>query len=384
MMVARASIALAVLSASLLSGVPVIGAAATVPSLALVQVAPMGGLTAFAARAGDRSVYVAEQAGRVHAVRNGRVLDRVVVDLSADVSTGFEQGLLGLAFSPDGSKLYAHYTDVEGDTRVDEFTMQGRRVDPVSRRNVLAVEQPQANHNGGQLAFGPDGHLYVGLGDGGGSGDEGRGHARGGNAQSLGTLLGKILRIDPTPSASAAYTVPPDNPFVGVPDARPEIWAYGLRNPWRFSFDARTGDLWIGDVGQDQFEEIDFAPALNGRDAGKGANFGWNRLEGDAPFRGDAPADAVGPVVTHARDDGWRSVIGGYVYRGRAIAALRGTYLYSDHYAGAIAGLRRAGDRFVPVDLGLEASGVTGFGQGTDGELYVLSQSDGLLRLQRA
>ena len=175
-----------------------------------------------------------------------------------------------------------------GDTHIDEFAMNGQVADKSSRRNLLVVDQPQPNHNGGQLAFGPDGDLYIAFGDGGAADDEGPGHASGGNGQSLSTLLGKILRIDPTPSADAPYTVPPDNPFVGRTGARPEIWAYGLRNPWRFSFDADNGDLWIGDVGQDSWEEVDVAPATHGRDAGRGDNFGWNRLEGTHRFRGSA------------------------------------------------------------------------------------------------
>jgi glucose/arabinose dehydrogenase len=307
-----------------------------------------------------------------------------VLDLTGDLSTGFEQGLLGLAFSPDGTKLYAHYTNAEGDTRVDEFAMRKRRADAGTRRTVLAVDQPQGNHNGGQLAFGPDGYLYIGLGDGGAANDEGPGHARGGNGQSLETLLGKILRIDPAPSGDQPYTVPGDNPFVDRGDARPEIWAYGLRNPWRFSFDAVTGDLWIGDVGQSEFEEINFAPAVDGRDAGKGANFGWNRLEGNEPFRGSAPDDAVAPAITHAQNDGWRSIIGGGVYRGSKIPPLRGVYVYTDYYAGDVVGLRSDGNGFTPVDLGVDASDVSAFGEGPDRELYLLSQSAGLLRLDRA
>ncbi len=233
-----------------------------------------------AVRTGDDSLYVTEQSGRVRAIRDGRLAARPVLDLTADTTAAGEQGLLGLAFAPDGAHLYVDYTDRSGDTHIDEFAMNGLVADPASRRNLLVVDQPQPNHNGGQLAFGPDGYLYIGLGDGGAADDEGPGHAPGGNGQSLETLLGKILRIDPTPTASAPYTVPADNPFVGTSGAKPEIWAYGLRNPWRFSFDADTGDLWIGDVGQNEWEEVDHAPATNGRDAGRGDNFGWNRLEG--------------------------------------------------------------------------------------------------------
>jgi glucose/arabinose dehydrogenase len=384
-MVARGSIIVTVLAVSLLAGPAPAPAATRLPALELTQVAELGGLTAFASRAGDRAVYVADQEGRVRAIRNGRLLDAPVLDIVDDVRAGGEQGLLGLAFSPDGTKLYVNYTsDDDGGHRVDEYTMSGRVADVSTRRNVLSFDDPQPNHNGGQLAFGPDGYLYVGMGDGGSANDEGTGHARGGNGQSLESPLGKILRIDPTPSGTAAYTVPPDNPFVGRDDALPEIWAYGLRNPWRFSFDARTGDLWIGDVGQNEVEEVDYAPAINGRDAGKGANFGWNRLEGNDELRGEAPADAVAPVATRSHDDGWRSVIGGYVYRGSKIKPLRGVYLYTDYYAGDVVGLRSdGGGAFTPVDLGIGASDVSAFGEGPDGELYLLSQSQGVLRLDR-
>jgi glucose/arabinose dehydrogenase len=359
--------------------------AATIPRLRLTPVVDLTGLTAMASRANDSTLYVAEQVGRVRAVRDGQLVGDPVLDLTDDIRAGGEQGLLGLAFAPDGSKLYVDYTDRGGDTQVVEFQMAGNDVDLGTRRVVLDVDQPQPNHNGGQLAFGPDGDLYIALGDGGAADDEGDGHARGGNGQSLETLLGKILRIDPTPTEDAAYTVPPDNPFVADADARPEIWSYGLRNPWRFSFDAKTGDLWIGDVGQNAVEEVDYAPATKGHDAGKGVNFGWNRVEGDEEFRGEAPPDAVAPVATHTHDDGWLSVIGGYVYRGTKIAGLRGVYLYTDYAKGEVVGLRkRTNGTFAPVDLGLGTTQVSAFGQGPDRELYVLSQADGLLRVERA
>ena len=185
------------------------------------RITTLGGTTAFAARTGDATVYVTEQAGRVRAIRNGKLVARPVLDLQDDTEANGEQGLLGLAFAPDGEHLYVDYTDDSGDTHIDEFTMNGRVADKASRRNLLVVEQPQPNHNGGQLAFGPDGDLYIALGDGGAANDEGPGHASGGNGQSLRTLLGKILRIDPTPSGDAPYTVPAGNPFVDTDDALP-------------------------------------------------------------------------------------------------------------------------------------------------------------------
>jgi glucose/arabinose dehydrogenase len=364
---------------------PAAGAGTT--TIELRKVGQLTDGTAIAARPHDTSVYIAEQGGDIRVLRGGR-LRGTVLDLTDVVSQdGGERGLLGLAFSPDGRQLYTDYTDRNGDTQVVEFAMreQGGREqpDPASRRTVLSVAQPQPNHNGGQLAFGPDGYLYIALGDGGAAGDVGPGHAPGGNAQSLATLLGKILRIDPTPSAGATYTVPADNPFVGRSGARGEIWAYGVRNPWRFSFDTATGDLWIGDVGQGEWEEVDRAPAASGRNAGRGDNFGWNRVEGTHSYEGGvAPPGTVEPVFEVSHDDGACSVIGGYVYRGRAIPDLRGTYLFTDYCRGELRGLVPRGEGDVrAVDLGASADQVSAFGQRDDGELFVLSQSSGLYRI---
>jgi glucose/arabinose dehydrogenase len=348
----------------------------------LVKVDGTPNLTAMSARAGTRTLYVTQQNGVVWSVRNGTRATTPVLDLRYRVTSGGERGLLGIVFSPDGTKLYVDYTDRSGNTEVDEFAMNGRNADPASRRNVLEVDQPETNHKGGQLAFGPDADLYIALGDGGSEGDVGPGHAPGGNGQSLGTLLGKILRIDPTPSGNASYTVPADNPFVHTSGARPEIWAYGLRNPWRFSFDRVTDDLWIGDVGQDAWEEIDHVPATSGRDAGKGDNFGWSRLEGNHPYRGRVPAHAVPPVYEISHDTGACAVIGGFVYRGRAIRGLAGKYLFSDNCDGTIRVLSPKGNGGVTeTAAGVEASSVSSFGQANDGTLYVLSLSDGIYRV---
>src|SRR5262245_51250787 len=358
-------------------------ATTALPQLALRPVADVKGGTALAARTGDTALYVAQQQGVVVAVLNGHALDAPVLDISDEVSNKLEQGLLGLAFSPDGTHLYVDFTDRSGRVRVDELTMNGRVADLATRRTLLDLFHPQQNHNGGQLAFGPDGDLYIGIGDGGNGYDQGPGHAPGGNAQSLGTLLGKILRIIPTPAGGQPYSVPSDNPFVGDADARPEIWAFGLRNPWRFSFDSANGDLWIGDVGQDTEEEIDLARATRGRDAGKGANFGWNRMEGNDHINDPVPDNVVAPVITHTHDEGWLAIIGGYVYRG-SLKGLRGVYLYSDYYEGAIRGARRAGDGATDLELGLPASHGSAFGEGLDHSIYVLSQTDGLSKLVRA
>ena len=266
----------------------------------LTPVASVDDPTAFTTRTGDRAFYFTEQVGRVRAIRNGALDPQPVLDISDQVTSGGERGLLGIAFSPDGTKHYLYYTNRDGDIRVDEYSMSGNAVSISSRRQVLAVNHPPApNHNGGQLSFGPDGELYMGLGDGGAGGDMGVGHVEGGNAQSLDMMLGKILRIDPTPSGGAPYSIPSDNPFADG-GGLPEIWAYGLRNPWRFSWDRKSGDMWIADVGQSQWEEIDFAPA--GR--GAGANYGWNRLEGNHEYSGTPPAGAVGPIHEYSYASG--------------------------------------------------------------------------------
>ncbi|HWB72987.1 MAG TPA: PQQ-dependent sugar dehydrogenase [Egibacteraceae bacterium] len=327
-----------------------------------------------AARPGDDALYVAERAGRVRVVRGGALHPGALLDISDQTTTDGERGLLGLAFSPDGDHLYLSHTDAQGDSRVAEYAVTAAGVDPASRREVLFQSQPYGNHNGGDIAFGPDGLLYVGLGDGGSAGDP---HD---NGQSLATLLGKLLRIDPAAGGTggAPYDVPPDNPFVGRPGARPEVWAYGLRNPWRFSFDRETGDLWIADAGQSAREEIDFAPA----GTGAGANYGWNRLEGTRPYEGQPPPDAVPPMFEYPASGGRCAIIGGYVYRGSAIPPLRGAYLYSDLCDGEIRALVQQGGRVVAErSLGLRLQRIASFGQGPDGELYALSLRGDLVRI---
>jgi glucose/arabinose dehydrogenase len=349
-------------------------------AVTLTPVADVDAPTAMAVREGDSAFYVTEQGGRVVAVRDGVLDPQPVLDLTGQVSGGSEQGLLGIAFSPAGTELYVHYTNPDGDTRVDEYAMSDGSADATTRREVLAVEQPQANHNGGQLAFGPDDLLYIGLGDGGGGGDVGDGHAPGGNGQSLDTLLGKVLRIDPRPSGGDPYTNPTDNPFASG-GGRPEIWAYGLRNPWRFSFDRETDDLWIGDVGQNAVEEIDFAPA----GTGGGVNYGWPRLEGSQPFDGEAPPGAAGPIFEYPNPDQGCAVTGGFVYRGARIPDLQGAYVFADYCEGDVRALRQENGRVVIerfLDVG--AANVAAFGEDSEGELYVLSQGDGLLRIDPA
>jgi len=298
-----------------------------------------------------------------------------VVDISGEVTAGGEQGLLGLAFSPDGRYLYLAYTDRDGNHQVSELTMGGRQADPGSERSLLHFEDPFANHNGGQLAFGPDRRLYIAFGDGGSGGDPL------GNGQSLDTLFGKILRIDPRPAGGRPYGIPSDNPFVGREGARGEIWDYGLRNPWRFSFDAATGDLWIGDVGQNAYEEIDHEPAGEG-----GRNYGWNRREGLHPYDGgERPDGAVDPVIEYGRAGGACTVIGGFVYRGQRIRGLRGAYLYGDYCAGWVRAARVSDGRVTAQrDLGLSIPSLSSFGADSNGELYAMSLTGDLYRIAPA
>ncbi|MGH2957876.1 MAG: PQQ-dependent sugar dehydrogenase [Solirubrobacterales bacterium] len=335
---------------------------------------------------GAEDLYVVEQGGRVRIVRDGHTLDRPLLDLSDEVTAGGEQGLLSIAFAPDfqdSRLLYVYFTGTEQDQHVVEFEANedGTSVDP-GRRELLRMDDFAANHNGGLLLFGPDGQLYIGTGDGGAAGDPER------NGQDLGSLLGKILRIDPKPSSTAAtntaadqrpYSVPADNPFVGRSGARPEVYDYGLRNPWRFSFDRETGALLIGDVGQNAVEEIDYLPA--GRTAG--ANFGWSAFEGDERFNDDQEAaNAVAPILTYGLGGGNCAVTGGYVSRDPALPSLFGRYLYGDFCRGELRSLVPSpqgarGDR----PLGLSVPQLSSFGEDSAGRLYATSLSGPVFRL---
>jgi glucose/arabinose dehydrogenase len=320
----------------------------------------------------DPRLFVVEKGGRVVIIEDGSLLPTPFLDLRGQVSTGNEQGLLSLAFHPDyaaNGRFFVNLTDPAGDTRVVEFRVSAGdpdRADPASARVLLAIDQPFSNHNGGLVLFGPDGMLYVGMGDGGSGGDPR------GNGQDLGTLLGKLLRIDV--DGGQPYAVPSDNPFVDTPGARPEVWAYGLRNPWRFSFDRETGDLYIADVGQNQFEEVNAV-----RGAGRGLNYGWNVMEGQHCFEASEGCDRSGltlPVTEFDHDDGC-SVSGGFVYRGSAIRDLRGTYLYSDYCSGFVRSFRftngRAENERRFPELEPSDNAVTSFGEGSDGEIYLLT-----------
>lgn len=335
----------------------------------------------FVASAGDGSarLFVVEQGGRIRIVRDGRVLPAPFLDISGRVSAGGERGLLGLAFPPGFGAarpaFYVHYSNAQGDTTISEFRLSPGDpdlADAGSERIILTEAQPYANHNGGWIGFDADGMLLIALGDGGSSGDpENR-------ATRLDTLLGKILRIDVLGARSGqAYAIPAGNPFVGRPDARPEILHYGLRNPFRDSIDPRTGDLWIGDVGQDLWEEVDVARA-----GARGLDFGWHRWEGRhcyQPATGCDPTGVVTPVTEYPHGNSC-SVIGGVVYRGDAIPALRGAYLFSDYCSGTLwavdAGLDAAQ---APITLAETGRRISSFGTAEDGEVYLTDLAGGVL-----
>lgn len=334
------------------------------------------------APAGDvQRLFIVDKGGTIRVVKDGALLPTPFLDIAALVSTGSEQGLLGMAFDPQyatNGRFVVHYTDAAGNTRVSTFVRSAAdpdQADPATEQLVLSAEQPFPNHNGGQILFGPDGYLYLGLGDGGSGADpEGRG-------QDLTDFLGSILRLDL--GGAAPYVVPADNPFVGIAAARPEIWSYGLRNPWRFTFDRATGDLYIGDVGQNAREEVDVSTAAGG--AGKGLNFGWSLMEGLHCFV-SIPCDQTGlelPVLEYSHDEGC-SITGGYVYRGSAIPELQGHYFYGDFCGGWVRSFRYEGGAAVdPFQWPTLAPGgaVTSFGEDAAGELYVASSEGRVFRI---
>jgi glucose/arabinose dehydrogenase len=332
------------------------------------------------APAGDSRLFIVEKGGAIRIVQNSALLPTPFLDLSAQVSTGGEQGLLGLAFDPQyasNGRFVVHYTDVAGDTRVSLFrvSQDANVADAASELAVLAADQPFPNHNGGQVLFGPDGYLYVMLGDGGSSGDPGD------RGQSLADLLGSILRIQPL--ETGGYAVPADNPFAGMPDVRPEIWSYGLRNPWRVDIDPASGDLYVADVGQGQWEEVSVSTAAAG--AGRGVNFGWRIMEGPDCF-GSASCDQTAlelPVVWYDHGRGC-SITGGFVYRGTAIPALQGNYFYSDYCSGFVRSFRlengAAVDQYNWPTLA-PGTNVPGFGRDAAGELYILGTNGVVYRI---
>jgi glucose/arabinose dehydrogenase len=330
---------------------------------------------------GARKVqFVVEQGGRIMVVRNGRKLGTPFLDISSQVTADGEQGLLSMAFAPDyasSGRFYVYFTDGDGDQRVVEYRRaSANRADPGSARLVLAMPDSEDNHNGGLLLFGPGGHLYIGTGDGGGAGDR---HGARGNAQNLGSLLGKILRIVPRPSGSRAYGVPRSNPFVGRSGARGEIYAYGLRNPWRFSFDRKSGDLAIGDVGQNAWEEIDFKR----RGKARGANFGWRPFEGRARYTsGESAPGHVRPVIVRSHSADNCSITGGVVVRDRRLGRLRGRYLFGDYCKGRIESTRLSPGRARGTRrTSMQVASLSSFGEDAQGRVYVTSLNGPVYRI---
>jgi glucose/arabinose dehydrogenase len=348
----------------------------------LVQVGSFSSPVYVTAPPGDRRrLMVVEQAGRIMVVRGGRKLARPFLDIRSRVTAGGEQGLLSVAFPPDyqrSGRFYVYYTGGGGaDNRIVEFRRASAdRADRSSARVVLQMPNLEPNHNGGLLLFGPDGLMYVGTGDGGGGNDE---HGARGNAQDLGSLLGKLLRIDPAASGGQPYRIPPSNPFAGRAGARGEIYAYGLRNPWRFAFDRRTGDLVIADVGQDAVEEVDFVR----RGGARGANFGWRPFEGNRRNFNEPAPGARRPVITHTHAAGFCSITGGVIVRDPGVPSLAGRYVYSDYCDGRIRAARLSGGRARNrrvLGLGRLAQ-VSSFGEDAQGRAYVVSQSGPVYRL---
>ena len=324
---------------------------------------------------GTSVLYIVEQAGIVRTYDTGALNDAPFLDIEDRVgSSGNEQGLLSIAFSPNyaaNGYFFVNYTNKSGDTVISRFQANEDRLtaNPDSELVILEIDQPYANHNGGLLKFGPDGMLYIGMGDGGSGGDpENR-------AQNVASLLGKMLRIDVSQSSEAEpYTTPSDNPSFGD-DARAELWAVGLRNPWRFSFDKQTGDLYIADVGQNKIEEVNFQSAGQG-----GLNYGWKLREGLEEYEGDKAPQFTDPVVEYPHADGC-SVTGGYVYRGQAIPGLIGSYLYGDYCQGTIWRLTRDGNTWNNEELLKDNLRISSFGEDDSGELYVIDHTGSIYKV---
>ncbi|MFN8597657.1 MAG: PQQ-dependent sugar dehydrogenase [Anaerolineae bacterium] len=355
--------------------------ATAVPDVAELALQPIAsGLTRpdYLTHAGDARLFVIEQPGRIRIIENGQLLDRPFIDLTDRVlSAGNEQGLLSVAFQPDyasNGQFFVNYTrKPDGATVVSRFTVAANdpdRVDAASEQIILMISQPEPNHNGGLIKFGPDGYLYIGMGDGGGAGDQ---HGAIGNGQDPKALLGKLLRIDVTNQAT--YAIPSSNPFGN------EIWALGLRNPWRFSFDRATGDLYIADVGQNTYEEVNFQPASS---AG-GENYGWRIMEGLHCFNPREGCDQTGlvlPVAEYSHAVGGCSITGGYVYRGAQYPALQGQYFFGDYCSGTIWSLQRddAGQWQMQVALNADVR-ISSFGEDVNGELYVIDHSGAVYQI---
>lgn len=327
------------------------------------------------ARDGSGRLFVVEQSGRIRIIRNRTLLSQPFLDISNRVSCCGERGLLGVAFPPNYASrrhFYVYYTNPSGNIVVARYNVSSNPnvANSNSQQVILTINHPRfRNHNGGQLAFGPDGYLYIGTGDGGGSGDPQN------NGQNRNSLLGKILRLN-VESGTRPYAIPPSNPFRQTAGYRPEIWALGLRNPWRFSFDRQTGDLYIGDVGQDEYEEIDFQPASSRG----GVNYGWRIMEGSQCYN-TTTCNRRGltlPVFEYDHDQG-RSVTGGVVYRGQRYSNMRGIYFFADFISGRVWGLRRSGTTWQNRVLLNSPNSISAFGEDEGGNLYAADYRNGTL-----
>jgi glucose/arabinose dehydrogenase len=365
------------------SSAPAAAVAPAAPSAAAVKLTAVAtGLTepvlVTSPNDGTNRLFIVEKTGVIRVIVGGTLLTRPFLTMTRSVSTGSEQGLLGLAFHPSfktNRKFYVDYTDVNGNTVIREYRASATNrniVQTGSGRTILTVKQPYANHNGGNLAFGPDGYLYIGMGDGGSGGDPGN------RAQNVNTLLGKMLRIDINgTTGSRQYRIPATNPYVGRAGLD-EIWQIGLRNPWRFSFDKVTGSLWIGDVGQNRYEEVDRAVRTS-TGAGRGYNWGWHVMEGFhcyLPASGCSTSGKRLPLLEYSHSTNGRCAItGGYVYRGTAIPSLKGWYVFGDYCSGEVLAVPgTAASKPAPVTLFGTGSGrqISSFGQDAAGRLYVV------------
>ncbi len=322
-------------------------------------------------------IYVVEQAGRIRIIESGQLLAIPLLDISDRVWHQGEQGLLSVAFPPtypSTDHFFVYYTNVKGDNLVAQYSLlpgSDTQADPSTERSILYFSHPeQRNHNGGQIAFGPDGYLYIGTGDGGGANDPLM------NAQNPNSLLGKLLRID-VQSSDQSYSLPKDNPFINKENYQSEIWAMGLRNPWRFSFDRKTGDLYIADVGQNKYEEVNFQPASSSG----GENYGWNIFEGFHCFKALTCNDTAlsSPIAEYSHDDGNCSITGGYIYRGQSYPAMEGIYFLADFCSHQILGLKNIAGKWVLETLVQNDHAIASFGQDKAGELYLADYNTGMV-----
>jgi glucose/arabinose dehydrogenase len=365
------------------SGTATTEAAAARRPVRLLKLGDFDAPTYIAQPRGDSRRFVVQRGGKIIVLRGRKPLDQPFLDISSMVSLDGEEGLLSMVFAPNYKRsgvFYIYYTDREGFIQIDRYRRSSdpNRADPASRRSVIRVPHHRTNHKGGQLQIGPDGMLYAGFGDGGAAGDPDE------NAQNLGRILGKLIRIDPKPGGG--YTIPSSNPFFRRSGALKEVYAYGLRNPYRFSFDRRRGSLVIGDVGQDAVEEVDYIPGRKGgRPPRGGYNFGWDVFEGRSPYeQGSAPGH-IFPVITETHDAGWCSVIGGYVIRDPALKGSRyyGRYVYGDLCKSQLklASLKRP--RASTSGTSLNVSDLVSFGEDARGRVYAVSMSGPIYRIGR-